>query len=46
MELYVLEAFLDRLAQSDQRANLVLKGGSLLAVFSARRLQASVTPSI
>jgi hypothetical protein len=37
MELYVLETFPDRLAQSDQRANLVLKGGSLLAVFSARR---------
>lgn len=36
-QLYVLEAFLDRLAQSDLRDDLVLKGGVLLAAFGERR---------
>ncbi len=37
MQLYVLEAFLDRLSRSDERASFVLKGGVLLAVFDLRR---------
>ena len=36
-QLYVLEAFLDRLSRSEQRSNLVLKGGVLLAAFDVRR---------
>lgn len=35
--LYVLEAFLDRLSQSDRQRQLVLKGGVLLAAFGERR---------
>ena len=37
MPLFVLEAFLDRLSHSPYRAQLVLKGGVLLAAFGARR---------
>lgn len=35
--IYAMEGFLERLAQSDHRDNLVLKGGMLLARFDARR---------
>lgn len=35
--LYVLEGLLTRLAASDARDSLVLKGGALLAAFGARR---------
>ncbi len=37
MQLYVLEAFLSRLASSRFAEQLVLKGGVLLAAFDARR---------
>ncbi|NQW73729.1 MAG: nucleotidyl transferase AbiEii/AbiGii toxin family protein [Actinobacteria bacterium] len=37
LDLYVLEGFLTRLAASDARDSLVLKGGALLAAFGARR---------
>lgn len=37
LQLYALEGFFDRLAQSDQRAHFVLKGGVLLAAYDARR---------
>jgi len=37
LQLFVLEAFLDRLSQSAHRAQLVLKGGVLLAAFGERR---------
>lgn len=37
LQLYVLEAFLFRLAESDLRDSFVLKGGVLLAAFDARR---------
>lgn len=37
LALYTLEGFLDRLARSPHRSNLVLKGGLLLAAFDARR---------
>lgn len=37
LQLYVLEAFLGRLAASDVRDRLVLKGGVLLAAFDSRR---------
>lgn len=37
LQLYVLEAFLDRLSRSDDRASFVLKGGVLLAAFDVRR---------
>lgn len=36
-QLYILEAFLDRLSQSAYRDHLVLKGGVLLAAFGERR---------
>jgi nucleotidyltransferase AbiEii toxin of type IV toxin-antitoxin system len=36
-QLYILEAFLDRLSRSAHRDNLVLKGGVLLAAFGERR---------
>lgn len=36
-QLYILEAFLDRLSQSPLRDRLVLKGGVLLAAFGERR---------
>ncbi|MGH8998463.1 MAG: nucleotidyl transferase AbiEii/AbiGii toxin family protein, partial [Acidimicrobiia bacterium] len=36
-QLYVLEAFLDRLARSSDREAFVLKGGVLLAAFGRRR---------
>ena len=36
-QLYILEAFLDRLSQSPMRDRLVLKGGVLLAAFGERR---------
>lgn len=36
-QLYILEAFLDRLSRSAHRDRLVLKGGVLLAVFGERR---------
>jgi Nucleotidyl transferase AbiEii toxin, Type IV TA system len=36
-QLYVLEAFLDRLSRSDQAERFVLKGGVLLAAFGERR---------
>lgn len=36
-QLYVLEAFLDRLSRSIDRDNFVLKGGVLLAAFGERR---------
>jgi hypothetical protein len=36
-QFYVLEAFLDRLARSDQADRFVLKGGVLLAAFGERR---------
>ena len=37
LQLYVLEGFLARLATSDLRNRLVLKGGVLLAAFGSRR---------
>lgn len=37
LQLYVLEGFLARLAASDARERLVLKGGVLLAAFDTRR---------
>ena len=37
LQLYVLEAFLSRLAASDLRDRFVLKGGVLLAAFDERR---------
>ncbi len=37
LQLYVLEAFLDRLSRSDDRADFILKGGVLLAAFDVRR---------
>lgn len=37
LQLYVLEAFLSRLAASDLRGRFVLKGGVLLAAFGDRR---------
>lgn len=37
LQLYVLEAFLGRLAASDVRDRFVLKGGVLLAAFDSRR---------
>ena len=37
LQLFVLEAFLDRLAHSPHRAQLVLKGGVLPAAFGERR---------
>ncbi|HUW88841.1 MAG TPA: nucleotidyl transferase AbiEii/AbiGii toxin family protein [Candidatus Paceibacterota bacterium] len=37
MTLYVLEGFLSRVAQSQFREQLVLKGGVLLAAWNARR---------
>lgn len=37
LQLYVLEAFLGRLAASDLRDRFVLKGGVLLAAFDSRR---------
>lgn len=37
LQLYVLEAFLGRLATSDVRDRFVLKGGVLLAAFDSRR---------
>lgn len=37
LQPYVLEGFLDRLANSDARERFVLKGGVLLAAFDARR---------
>ena len=37
LQLYVLEAFLSRLAASDHRDRFVLKGGVLLAAFDERR---------
>lgn len=37
LQLYVLEAFLSRLAASDVRDRFVLKGGVLLAAFDERR---------
>lgn len=37
LQLYVLEAFLGRLAASEVRDRFVLKGGVLLAAFSSRR---------
>lgn len=37
LHLYVLEGFLERLSRSSERANLVLKGGVLLAAFGDRR---------
>lgn len=40
--LYVLERFLFRLARSNHRSRLVLKGGLLLAVFEERRPTADV----
>ncbi len=36
-QLYILEAFVDRLSQSPLRDRLVLKGGVLLAAFGERR---------
>jgi predicted nucleotidyltransferase component of viral defense system len=36
-QLYILEAFLDRLSRSAHRDTLVLKGGVLLAAFGQRR---------
>jgi predicted nucleotidyltransferase component of viral defense system len=36
-QLYILEAFLDRLSRSAYRDHLVLKGGILLAAFGERR---------
>lgn len=36
-QLYILEAFLDRLSRSPYRDRLVLKGGALLAAFGQRR---------
>lgn len=36
-QLYILEAFLDRLSRSPHRDTLVLKGGVLLAAFGERR---------
>lgn len=36
-QLYLLERFLYRLAQSPLQANLVLKGGALLAAYNLRR---------
>lgn len=35
--LYVLEGFLSRVAESDRREMLILKGGVILAAFDARR---------
>ncbi len=40
--LYVLERFLFRLARSEHRRRLVLKGGMLLAAFDERRPTADV----
>ncbi len=37
LELYVLEGFLTRLAEGDDRDTLVLKGGVLLAAYGTRR---------
>lgn len=37
LQLYALEGFLDRLAQSAHATRFVLKGGVLLAAFDARR---------
>lgn len=37
LQLYVLEGFLARLADSDMRERFVLKGGVLLAAFGSRR---------
>lgn len=37
LELYVLEGFLTRLADGDDRDTLVLKGGVLLAAYATRR---------
>lgn len=37
LQLYVLEAFLSRLAASEHRDRFVLKGGVLLAAFDSRR---------
>lgn len=37
LQLYVLEAFIERLARSSHREHLVLKGGALLAAFETRR---------
>ncbi len=37
LQLYVLEAFLGRLAASELRDQFVLKGGVLLAAFDSRR---------
>jgi Nucleotidyl transferase AbiEii toxin, Type IV TA system len=37
LALYALEGFLDRLAASTRTADLVLKGGALLAAYGARR---------
>lgn len=36
-QLYILEAFLDRLSQSSHRDRMILKGGVLLAAFGERR---------
>lgn len=37
LDLYVLEAFLDRLSMSDERDSFVLKGGVLLGALGSRR---------
>ena len=37
LQLYILEAFLGRLAASEARSKFVLKGGVLLAAFDSRR---------
>lgn len=37
LQLYALEGFLDRLAESRHRTDLILKGGVLLAAFGVRR---------
>jgi len=37
LQLYALEGFLDRLGESRHRADLILKGGVLLAAFDVRR---------
>ena len=42
LQLYVLEGFLARLAASDVRERLVLKGGVLLAAFDTRRATGDV----
>lgn len=42
LRLYVLEGFLARLAGSQYRENLVIKGGVLLAVYAIRRPTADV----